>query len=58
MTIDTTGNITNIKIRGPHPALEKEAMRILKSLPQMTPGKQRGRNIAVSITLPIAFRLE
>ena len=56
--IDTKGNITNIATRGPHAYLEKEAHRIISSLPPMTPGKQRGRAVKVPYNMPITFRLE
>ncbi|MET7029835.1 energy transducer TonB [Sediminicola luteus] len=56
--IDTKGNITNIATRGPHAYLEKEAYRIISSLPPMTPGKQRGRAVKVPYNMPITFRLE
>ncbi len=56
--IDTQGNITNIATRGPHAYLEKEAYRIISSLPSMTPGKQRGRAVKVPYNMPITFRLE
>ncbi|NNE76538.1 MAG: energy transducer TonB [Pricia sp.] len=55
--IDTDGNITNIRTRGPDLLLEKEAKRIISLLPQMTPGKQRGRVVKVPYTIPITFKL-
>ena len=56
--IDNQGYITNIRMRGPDASLEKEAARIITALPQMTPGKQRGRNVAVPYSIPISFILE
>ena len=56
--IDNTGFITNIRTRGPDKMLEKEAHRIIAALPQMTPGKQRGRAVKVPYTIPITFRLQ
>ncbi|MEZ4969506.1 MAG: energy transducer TonB [Flavobacteriaceae bacterium] len=56
--IDNTGHITNIRTRGPDKLLEKEASRIIAALPQMTPGKQRGRAVKVPYTIPITFRLQ
>ena len=53
--IDKKGNITNVRARGPHKRLEKEAIRVVNKLPQMTPGKQRGRPVGVSYTLPITL---
>ena len=43
------GSITNIRMRGPDKNLENEAQRIISRLPQMTPGKQRGRAVRGSI---------
>ena len=55
--IDKDGSITNIKMRGPDQNLEKEAERIISRLPNMTPGKQRGRPVRVPFSIPITFRL-
>ncbi len=55
--IDANGNITNIRTRGPDKNLEKEAARIIGSLPQMIPGKQRGRAVKVPYSIPINFKL-
>lgn len=54
-TVDKNGNITDIKIKGPHPVLEKEAKRVIDKIPSMTPGYQRDQPIGVIYTLPIAF---
>lgn len=56
--IDKDGSITNIKMRGPDQNLEKEAERIISRLPNMTPGKQRGRPVRVPFGIPIIFRLQ
>lgn len=56
--IDANGNPANIKTRGPDKILEKEASRIISSLPTMIPGKQRGRAVKVGYALPIHFVLE
>ena len=53
--IDKNGNISNARARGPHKRLEKEAIRVVNLLPKMTPGKQRGRAVSVSYTLPITL---
>ena len=52
------GQITNIRMRGPDKNLEKEAKRIIAKLPNMTPGKQRGRPVRVHFSIPITFRLQ
>jgi len=56
--IDNNGGIGNIRMRGPHKILEKEAGRIISKLPQMTPGKQRGRAVRVPFMMPITFKLQ
>ncbi len=56
--IDKQGNITNIKSRAPHPRLQKEAERIIRKLPKMTPGKQRNKPVKVRYNLPITFNVE
>ncbi len=40
------------------PLLEAEALRIINSMPNWTPGKQNGKNVSVRYTLPIMFRLD
>jgi protein TonB len=52
------GSISNIRMRGPDKNLEKEAQRIISKLPNMTPGKQRGRAVRVPFSIPITFRLQ
>ena len=56
--IDPKGNITDINARAPHPRLKKEAIRVAKTLPKMTPGKQRGVPVGMKYTLPISFNVE
>lgn len=54
-TIDKTGRITDVKTRALHPKLEQEAKRIINSIPEMEPGKQRDKPVGVRYTLPIKF---
>lgn len=57
--INREGGITNIEVvRSVHPLLDEEAKRVVKSMPNWEPGKQRGVPILVSQTLPINFVLE
>ncbi len=57
-TIDKNGQITDIKTRSKYQDLEKEARRVIKKLPKMQPGKQRGRAVNVTYTLPMVFNVE
>lgn len=56
--IDKNGNITGVMARAPHKRLQEEAIRVIKLLPKMIPGKQRGRPVGVKYSLPIAFKVE
>lgn len=56
--IDKNGNITDVRARGPHKKLEKEAIRVIKSLPSMIPGKNNNRTVGVKYTLPITLFVE
>ncbi len=55
-TVDEHGQVTNIRARSPHQALSDEAKRVVKLLPQMTPGKQAGKTVRAIYTLPIVFK--
>lgn len=57
-TINKNGDITNIEARAPHKSLEKEAIRVIQSLPRMIPGKQQSKTVAVRYSLPIAYNVE
>lgn len=56
--ISKTGDIVDVKARGPHPALQKEAQKVINSLPKMKPARQRNRPVGVIYTLPIVFRVD
>ena len=57
--IEKTGNIGQVKVlRGKHPSLDKEAVRVIKSLPKFIPGKNNGQPVNCYYTLPINFKLQ
>ncbi|RFN59605.1 energy transducer TonB [Marixanthomonas ophiurae] len=56
--INKSGDIVDVRARAPHPRLEREAVDVVKSLPQMTPGKQRGKAVGVLYSLPILFQVQ
>jgi periplasmic protein TonB len=57
--VDKDGGISDAKIaRSVDPSLDKEALRVVNTLPKWKPGKQRGRPVRVSYTVPISFRLQ
>ena len=52
------GSIRDVKVvRGVHATLDKEAVRVVKSMPKWTPGKQRGKPVNARFTLPIKFKI-
>ena len=57
-TIGADGVVKNLRMRGPDRLLENEAKRMIDLLPQMIPGKQKGKKVDVPYSIPISFRLE
>lgn len=57
--VTKTGKIGEVKVaRGRDPDLDKEAVRVVKSLPDFIPGKMNGQSVNVWYTLPITFKLQ
>ena len=56
--IDHKGNIVEIRARGPHKRLEREAVKVIELLPQMIPARQRNRAVGVRYVLPITFDVQ
>lgn len=57
--IDAEGNVTQPKIiKGIDPLLDAEAIRLVNTMPKWTPGKEKGKNVAVRYTLPLVFKLQ
>ena len=53
------GSIKDVKVlRGIGGGCDEEALRVVKSMPKWTPGKQRGKAVRVSYNLPIRFTLK
>lgn len=58
-TVDNTGKVTDVKIvKGLDPYLDAEALRILNSAPDWTPGEVDGATVKVTYTFPIIFNLK
>ena len=55
--INKEGAITGIKAKAPHPALQEEAVRIIKLLPIMKPGELNGKKVTVKYTLPMRIEV-
>jgi len=56
--VNEKGKVTNVGLlRGVDPLLDKEAIKVIESLPDWKPGKQSGKNVKVSMQVPIKFQL-
>ncbi len=57
--VERDGSITDVKIvKSVDPSLDKEAVRVLKSMPKWIPGRQNGQPVRVKYTVPVTFRLQ
>lgn len=57
--VEKDGSVGRMKIaRGVDPSLDREALRVMGSLPRWEPGRQKGVPVAVSYTVPINFALQ
>jgi len=57
--VEPSGLVNKVTImRGVDPALDKEAIRVVKTSPKWTAGKQRGKPVRVAFTFPIKFVLQ
>lgn len=57
--VNKDGSISDVKVvRNATPALDAEAIRIVKSMPNWTPGKEKGKDVRVAYTVPVTFRLQ
>ena len=57
--IDENGQVGDVKVvRSVNEELDAEAVRVVKSMPKFTPGRQDGKDVAVWYTLPISFKLQ
>lgn len=57
--VSKTGSISGVTVaRGVDPSLDKEAVRVVSSMPNWTPGRQNGTTVNVRYTLPVTFKLQ
>ena len=57
--INQNGVVEKAKVaKDVHPALDAEAIRVISSMPDWNPGKQGGKSVDVSLTIPIRFSLK
>jgi TonB family protein len=57
--VSSTGKVSDVQVlRSLDPSCDKEAVRVIKMLPEWIPGEQNGEKVAVYYTLPISFKLK
>ena len=57
--VERDGSISDVKVaRSVDPSLDREAQRVVKSMPRWSPGKQNGSTVRVKYTVPVVFRLQ
>lgn len=57
--VEKDGSVSNVQtVVSAHPALDEEAMRVVRGLPKWTPGEASGKKIRVYFNLPIRFQLD
>ena len=59
-TVNKDGSIVDVQVvrSGGDPSLDKEAVRVIKSMPKWKPGQQRGKPVRVKYTVPVNFKLQ
>lgn len=56
--VERDGSVSDVKIlRGVDPSLDKEAMRLVSSMPKWKPGMQTGKPVRARFNIPVTFRL-
>ena len=57
--VERDGSISDVRVaRSVDPSLDREAQRVVRSMPRWTPGKQNGQTVRVKYTVPVVFRLQ
>ena len=57
--VERDGSISDVRVaRSVDPSLDREAQRVVKSMPRWKPGKQNGSAVRVKYTVPVVFRLQ
>lgn len=56
--VEKDGSISDVRpVLSVHPLLNKEAVRVVESMPKWTPGKQNGKPVRVRFNVPVMFKL-
>ena len=55
--INADGEIDQINVNAPHPALEAEIIRVINEIPALTPGIHEGKRVSVPFSFPFVFSI-
>lgn len=57
--VEKNGSITDVKVaKSVHPALDKEAVRVISTMPRWAPAMKNGQPVRIRYTLPVTFSLQ
>ena len=57
--VNSDGSIVDpVVVRSVDPSLDREALRVIQSMPKWKPGQQRGKAVRVRYTVPVTFKLQ
>ena len=56
--IDIEGNVVDVRAKAPHINIKEEVIRVMNSLPKMTPGENKGEKVAVNYNIPFVILVE
>lgn len=57
--VNRDGSVDDVKVvKSVHPALDEEAVRVVKAMPKWKPGKKGGKTVRVRYTLPMTFKMQ
>ena len=57
--VERDGSITDVRVaKSVDPSLDREAARVVSSMPRWNPGKQNGSAVRVKFNVPVQFKLQ
>ena len=59
LVVNADGSVADVVVdRGVDPSIDKEAVRVLRKLPDFTPGMQKGKPVRVKYSVQVSFKLQ
>ncbi|MBQ7947129.1 MAG: energy transducer TonB [Bacteroidaceae bacterium] len=58
--VTSKGKVKDVKVRksSGNKKLDKEALRVIRKMPRLTPAVLEGKNVSVMLTVPVTFRID